>query len=95
MGEIVAVTGVTGDVGGKTAELLRAVPEMRPGWLYIIGNLVAVLLALVNAFVHSRDGYTAVVPTGLILSAVVVVILAITSRTTWGLVYRDRNGIIS
>ena len=24
MGEIVAVTGVTGDVGGKTAELLRA-----------------------------------------------------------------------
>jgi uncharacterized membrane protein len=35
------------------------------------------VLALLNVFVHSRDGYTAVVPTGLTLSACVVAILLI------------------
>jgi uncharacterized membrane protein len=37
------------------------------------------LLSLLNAFVHSRDGYTAVVPTGLTLSALVVAILLFTA----------------
>src|SRR5437879_455507 len=41
----------------------------RPAWPRVIGYAIAVLLALTNAFVHSRDGYTAVVPTGLMLSA--------------------------
>ena len=44
-------------------------------WPRVLLTAVALALALVNAFVHSRDGYTAVVPTGLILSALVVVIL--------------------
>jgi len=48
-------------------------------WLYAIGGAIAFLLALLNAFVHSRDGYTAVVPTGLTLSGLVVVILLLTS----------------
>jgi uncharacterized membrane protein len=48
-------------------------------WLYALGGAVAFGLALVNAFVHSRDGYTAVVPTGLTLSALVVIILLCTS----------------
>src|ERR1700754_1055976 len=37
----------------------------RPAWPRAIGYAIAVLLALANAFVHSRDGYTAVVPDGL------------------------------
>ena len=48
-------------------------------WLYALGGAVAFGLALINAFVHSRDGYTAVVPTGLTLSALVVIILLCTS----------------
>jgi uncharacterized membrane protein len=44
-------------------------------WPRGVITAVALVLALVNAFVHSRDGYTAVVPAGLILSALVVVIL--------------------
>ena len=48
-------------------------------WLYALGGAIAFVLALINAFVHSRDGYTAVVPTGLTLSAAVVVILLFTS----------------
>jgi uncharacterized membrane protein len=36
---------------------------------------------VISAFVHSRDGYTAVVPTGLMLSALVVVVLSLTALT--------------
>src|SRR5271166_3212934 len=46
----------------------------RPAWPGIIGYVLAISLSLVNAFVHSRDGYTAVVPTGLMLSALVVAV---------------------
>lgn len=41
-------------------------------WLY----LIAIIVAIVNAFVHSRDAY-AVVPLGAILSTIVVVLLLI------------------
>src|SRR5947208_12211140 len=37
----------------------------RPAWPRAVGYAIAVLLSLANAFVHSRDGYTAVVPLGL------------------------------
>src|SRR5258705_7530599 len=48
----------------------------RPAWPRAIGYAIAMLLALTNAFVHSRDGYTAVVPIRLMaLSRVVVVLL--------------------
>jgi uncharacterized membrane protein len=39
-------------------------------------NLFAIILAIVNAFVHSRDAY-AVVPTGLWLSVCTVILLSI------------------
>src|SRR3978361_314386 len=32
----------------------------RPAWPRAVGYALAVCLALINAFVHSRDGYTAV-----------------------------------
>src|ERR1700694_2473909 len=51
----------------------------RPAWPRVCGYLGAVALSLVNAFVHSRDGYTAVVPTGLALSALVFVVLLATA----------------
>ena len=44
----------------------------------VLGEIVAFALSIVNAFVHSRDGYTAVFPQGLILSALVVLVLAVT-----------------
>jgi uncharacterized membrane protein len=39
-------------------------------------NLIAIVVAIVNAFVHSRDAY-AVVPTGLWLSVCTVILLSI------------------
>jgi uncharacterized membrane protein len=43
-----------------------------------IGYATALILSIFNAFIHSRDGYTAVVPTGLTLSVIVVVVLILT-----------------
>ena len=51
----------------------------RKAWPRAVGYAIAVLLSLVNAFVHSRDGYTAVVPTGLMLSGLVIVVLLLTA----------------
>lgn len=45
-------------------------PEKTHFWL----SLVAVLLAIANAFIHSRDAY-AVVPTAAVLSTLVVILL--------------------
>ena len=45
--------------------------------LHSIVTVVALLLGLLNAFVHSRDGWTAVVPEGLILSGVVALLLLV------------------
>jgi uncharacterized membrane protein len=64
----------------------------RPAWSGVIGYALAVLLAVINAFVHSRDGYTAVVPTGLMLSGLVVVVLALTAWVPTALANRHRIG---
>jgi uncharacterized membrane protein len=50
-----------------------------PAWSRGIGYALAVGLEVISAFVHSRDGYTAVVPTGLMLSALVIIILSLTA----------------
>jgi uncharacterized membrane protein len=62
----------------------------RPAVPRAVGYALAVLLSLTNAFVHSRDGYTAVVPTGLALSALVVVVLLLTARVGTALANRSR-----
>lgn len=56
------------------------------GW-HVILTILAWFLALLNAFVHSRDGWTAVVPQGLILSGVVALLMllaAAMSAVRWG-----------
>jgi uncharacterized membrane protein len=64
----------------------------RPALPRIVGYAIAVALALINAFVHSRDGYTAVVPTGLMFSGLVVVVLASTALVSMALANRHRFG---
>src|SRR6266853_1124645 len=64
----------------------------RPAWPRAVGYTLAVLLALTNAFVHSRDGYTAMVPTGLMLSGLVVVVLLLTAWVGTALANRPRVG---
>jgi uncharacterized membrane protein len=64
----------------------------KPAWPSAFGYVLAVLLSLINAFVHSRDGYTAVVPTGLMLSGLVVVILLVVGWAGSTLAYRRHIG---
>lgn len=66
--------------------------RQRPAGLRAFGYVLAILLSLVNVLVHSRDGYTAVVPTGLTLSAIVVAILfLVATSATWTLTSRRRG----
>jgi uncharacterized membrane protein len=47
--------------------------KVRPSWPAIIMGVVVLVLAVINNFVHTADGWTAVVPSGLALSAATVV----------------------
>jgi uncharacterized membrane protein len=68
--------------------LLLDVARRRIGamdWGRFAGFTAAALLSLLNAFVHSRDAYTAVVPNGLELSALVTAILLVLGWRGWSL----------
>lgn len=71
----------------------RRIRDLRAVWIHAGGNGIALVLAILNAFVHSRDAYTSVVPTGLILSALTVMILLVTGWMGWALVYRHGVGV--
>jgi uncharacterized membrane protein len=71
----------------------RRIREIRSAWIHGLGNFVAFILSTVNTLVHTRDAYTSVVPSGLILSALVVVILGVTGWNGWTLVYRHGVGV--
>lgn len=71
----------------------RRIRDLRAVWIHAIGNAIALVLSIFNVLVHSRDGYTSVVPTGLVLSALVVLILLVTGWQGWSMVYRYRVGV--
>jgi uncharacterized membrane protein len=50
------------------------------------------LLSSVNAFVHSRDAWTSVVPQGILLSAVSTVLLAVVAARGWSLAAGRASG---
>ena len=61
-------------------DMLRpSVRRQGRSWVHAAGSLVVLGLALLNSFVHAADGWTAVVPWGLALSAVTVVAIIVTN----------------
>ena len=52
----------------------------------------ATFLTLVNAFVHSRDAWTSVVPQGILLSAVSAILLVIAGARGWSLAMSRATG---
>jgi uncharacterized membrane protein len=52
----------------------------------------AALLSLANAFVHSRDAWTSVVPQGIALSAVSTILLLIVGLRGWSLAISRASG---
>ena len=73
----------------------RRIRSLTAVYIHAVGNAVALVLAILNAFVHSRDAYTSVVPLGLTLSALTVLILLVTGWMGWELVYRHGVGVLS
>ena len=57
-------------------DLIR-LPQLRSSWGWGASGLliVSMVLEFINSLVHARDGWTAVVPTGLILSAISAVLI--------------------
>lgn len=88
MGVLAAIAGLIDFFGNR---LIRA---QRPAWPHVLGNILVLVLATFNVFVHGRDAWTSVVPTGLILSAIVVLILPVTGWLGWSMVYRHGVGVV-
>ena len=61
--------------------LLRRVARI--DWEKFTGLAVAAMLSLLNAFVHSRDAYTAIVPQGIVLSTFVAALLVFIGWRGW------------
>ncbi|MGA8708104.1 MAG: DUF2231 domain-containing protein [Steroidobacteraceae bacterium] len=68
--------------------------ELRAAWVHLLGNVAVLVLSIFNELIHTRDAYTSVVPTGLVLSAVVVLILLLTGWNGWTMVYRHGVGVL-
>ncbi len=60
-------------------------------WLHMIVSFLVLVFACANSFVHSRDAWTSVVPTGVILSAVTVLLMMFAAWLGW---YRFRAGAV-
>ncbi len=89
------ITGVLAAIAGLIDFLSgRLIRGQAQAWPHMIGNLAVLVIAFFNALVHTRDAWTSVVPTGLILSAITVVILCITGWLGRGLVYRQGVGVV-
>jgi uncharacterized membrane protein len=71
----------------------RRIRALRPVWIHVLGNIAVLTLSIFNALIHTRDAYTSVVPSGLILSALVVLLLMVTGWNGWTLVHRHRVGV--
>lgn len=55
----------------------------RVRWLDLALLAAAALLSLVNIFVHTRDAWTSVVPSGITLSTIVAILLLIAGLRGW------------
>jgi uncharacterized membrane protein len=88
------VVGGLAALAGAIDLLFRSrVRSFGPAWVHGIGNVAVLLLALVNSLIHAGDGWTAVVPWGLVLSAVTVLVLIVTTWLGRSMVYRYGVGV--
>jgi uncharacterized membrane protein len=84
---LAALAGLTDFLGE------RRIRSLANAWRHMIGNIAAVVIALVNFIVRASGGDDVVAPTGFILSLIVVAILLYTGWQGWEMVYRHRVGV--
>jgi uncharacterized membrane protein len=67
--------------------------DLSAAWHHMLGNVVAVLLSLINWYRRYESGDAAVLPTGVLISLIVVLILLYTGWRGWEMVYRHRVAV--
>jgi len=72
-GVVAAVVGLLGLMTNRRGRTQRF------NWSVALGSVVVLVIALFNNFVHSRDAWTSVMPTGLALSAATVLAVLVTA----------------
>jgi uncharacterized membrane protein len=87
MAALAAVAGVIELVGEAR------IRDLTEAWWHAGGNVVAVLIELFSFYIRYQHGASAVLPTGLVLSLIVVCILLFTGWKGWEMVYRYRVGV--
>jgi uncharacterized membrane protein len=87
MAALAAVAGLTDFLGDM------CIRDLSAAWHHMIGNVIAVLLSLWNWYRRYEAGDAAVLPTGLLISLVVVLILLYTGRRGWEMVYKHRVAV--
>ncbi|MFU0507631.1 DUF2231 domain-containing protein [Pseudaminobacter sp. NGMCC 1.201702] len=87
MAALAALAGLTDFLGESRIRTLSA------AWHHMIGNVIVVLLSLWNWLLRYTGGEAAVLPTGLIISIAVVLVLLYTGWRGWEMVYRHRVAI--
>lgn len=67
--------------------------NLSDAWLHAGGNVIAVVIELYNWYSRYEHGTAAIIPTGLVLSLIVVLILLFTGWKGWEMVYRKHVGV--
>jgi uncharacterized membrane protein len=83
-----ALAAVAGLVDVVSDDQIRS---MTDAWMHAGGNVLAVVIELYNWYMRLEGG--AAIPTGLVLSLIVVLILLFTGWKGWEMVYRHKVGV--
>jgi len=74
---------LAGQIGGGLAVIgwivRQAIHRGRSQWSVVVLNLIVLITAFFNSLVHAGDGWTAIVPWGITLSAITVVLMLISA----------------
>jgi uncharacterized membrane protein len=88
MALVAALFGFTDFVGDAR------IRDISDAWQHLIGNLVAVVLVLINWFIRYKSGATAgVFPWGIWISLITVLLLVFNGWKGWEMVYRHHVGV--
>ena len=89
---------LTGLIAALTGMLdflkIDRVRQHNAGWIHMVGNVAALSLSLVNFGLRWGSRTDSVLPTGIVLSAIVATLLAVTGWYGAELVYRHKIAVI-
>lgn len=87
MAALAAVAGVVDFLGDEQ------IRDISDAWRHGIGNVLLVLIQLYNWYSRYTGGAEAVIPTGLVLSLIVVLGLLYTGWKGWGMIYKHHVAV--